>query len=314
VIEHSAKPFVEQIVERLPDALVSPEERAWLSGLAGTLPFVTFVLLECHLGGAERHVDISVGSDDGTNPLARVVPAPIAAWPCLMLEYDAGRGREPAVFTRFLPAAPADAETLLRFAEQTLGATGSAFGTLLACCAARTTDEVWITHAGAMCGRPDRPLRLNVGARRLDALVAYARDVGFAERDVTRLSAMLEDVRPFVDDVIFAFDVHDRVLPRFGIECYVADTAQFDAMLAFLRASRLATFAQVDALGAWTGHDLAAHAEWPQSRRLVGDFLGTPDTIVRTLNHVKLVATADGVRQAKAYLAARCVRPVSEPA
>src|ERR1700733_2283121 len=191
----------------LPPALVPPLQLARVRGLAGTLPFVSFVLFECHLAVRAPRTDLSVGCRTQTPAgaallrIAGVRADALRAAETVLLEYDLDGDAPagvPAVFAGFNAAEPVAPGVLLAVVSELRRAPASDSTEMLHRCAASLGAELRITHAGVMAGRAAAPVRVNVRATDADALRRYAAAIGMAPPRLAALDALLGDVQPFV--------------------------------------------------------------------------------------------------------------------
>jgi hypothetical protein len=98
---------------------------------------------------------------------------------------------------------------------------------------------------------------------------------------------------------VLALDLGDAPLPRIGIECYAPPPEQAMPTL----------FARLSDTGLCSDAEARAALEWPDEG---GAYEAASGRLIRSINHVKLVAEPNGVR-AKAYLAATWVPEAGGP-
>jgi hypothetical protein len=311
----SLRPTIDAVDAALPPALVSGAARARLHALAAALPFVPFVLLECHLGIEPRRVDLSAGGRTGASTRA-LLDAARRPWvdelngaETVLLEYDLDAPhREPAVFAGFNAAKPPDAEALVALATALQpGATRASLDAVRRCAGA-ATDEVRITHLGVMTGRALQPFRVNARATSADALRRYAGAIVMHASRTAALDRLLGELERFSNRLVLAVDLAADVLPRFGVECYPGDPGADDrwpALLAHIVANGLCTPPECEALSRWAGCAPPPRTETAQAQARLAEFLGRRRSamLVRSINHLKFVDEPGAPRRAKAYLA-----------
>ena len=229
-----------------------------------------------------------------------------------MLEFDLDGGGAPPASFATLPAGRAIAESaLLILAAELHDDLSIANRTALArAAAAQREGESWITHVGMMSGRAGRPLRINAGARSPAGLRAFAEAVGCDAPQCALFDTLLALIHGLPLSLILALDLDSGPLPRLGLECYAHPPENAaPALLERLVGEGLCSPAQAEALLAWpeeSGEGLALIEPYRSLDALLGPDGLAP--LVRTLNHVKLVAEPGGAFEAKAYLGA-CYRP-----
>lgn len=322
--------MLDAVEHALPAELLGPGGRDALRAVAAGVPFVPLLALECHLGPQPHRVDVQTGEPASNGALAqclseatqgrltredlahagRFEPAVESMW----LEFDVTpAGGAPAVFAGFRPHANVDTDTLIALGGALLGRVHERTAALLRRCTRAVCDETEITHLGAMCGRPERPLRLNTGAATPRALRRYAAAIGMPPERQAALAGVLREVEPFAHHYLLALDLADELQPRFGLECYLRapdDVAGWTALLDRFVAMGACTAQEARAVLRWPGFAPPPDGSaWPAELRRLERFLGPgrSGTVVRTLNHMKLVSVPDAPLAAKAYFLARHV-------
>ena len=309
-------PAVTAMLDRLGPALDSPlfgpGSKARLRSLARALPPARFLLFEPHLNAARARTDLSIGMmrsfPDGLgSPAWLGHPGPV------LLEYDLEDGPALAgLFATFSRRAPADEAALAALAEGLLGPDSAGMRRMIALAAAsQASQRSWITHFGAMLGRPGQPIRINVGGRSAADLRDYDDAVdrgGGAAATLDRLLGLFADVG---GTRIAAIDLAETVQPRLGMEGYFdGGPGEWPTLLERLRAHGLCTSEEAAAICHWPAEEDADVPSWPEPFGSLDALLGPQfrGRLVRSINHVKLVAEADGTLRAKAYLAVHYVR------
>lgn len=321
--------MVDTVTSALPPPLLPAGGLSALRSVAAEIPFIPLAAFECHLGAQPLRVDLQTGgpSTGGTltSYLEDVIGGRITAVAGLTerfvetiwFEFDVASGTEraaPAVFVGLRPGEPVDAGRLRALAAMLLGGIDDATARLLRRCSDAVSGDTEITHVGAMRGRPDRPLRVNVGATSSAALEHYAAAIGLADERRAALAGLLRTVDPLTHHYLLALDLAGAIRPRFGLECYLRtpdDLGGWRALLDRFVELGACTAAQASAVLRWPGHAPAPADDGRLPRlRPIDRFLGRggPDTIVRTLNHVKLVSAPGAAVTSKAYFLARRVR------
>lgn len=321
--------MMEALDSVLPPVLVPDPARRRLHTLSAALPFIPNVGLECHLGAASPRVDLlAYTSERGVlraflagTPLGRAFAksgassALLERWvDAILFEFDlddSSRAQPPAVFLNFKPEAMVDGPSLARLAACLVGRLSADAARLLCQCAAAAGRDTQITHLGAMTSRGGRPLRINVGAASANALREFVRTIGWEPEHRVRLAALLDLVEPLAHHVVLAFDFAGGPLPRVGLECYMASAPGYGdhwrLFLARLTDAGLCAEAEAAALLEWPGRTTDAEGRGQMSGPArLGSFLGArhPGSILRTLNHIKIVSALGQPPHAKAYLVA----------
>jgi hypothetical protein len=310
----SLLPLVDAVDPVLPAVLASHDARARLRARAAALPFVPFMLLECHLGIAPGRLDLSAGAHTG--PAARaLLDAAHIPWrdefgcaETFLLEYDLDSPeRAPSVFAGFDVRAQPELAQMLALARALQPASPTRLDALRRALSA-LPDDVKITHLGVMTGRPMSPFRVNARATSADALRRYAAAIGIRTPLVTALDRLLDDAEPFVRRFVLAIDLAERPSPRLGVECYSDPAAGDDdwtALLAHLVSRAYCAQAESDALRHWAGSAWSSRFMVPEQQRRLAEFLepARRGVVTRGLNHVKLTVEPGAPPRAKAYLA-----------
>jgi hypothetical protein len=337
----SLRGLLAAIEPSLPPALADAAARERLLELGARLPFMTSVGFECHLGsngastsarrasgahGSKRVDLLTSASDhptlvamlDGTTLGRALVDAPsrdlIDRWTdAILFEFDLDeRGDEaPAVFLNVRPGAIVDGPVLLQLAACLVD--GLPPGTarwLDTCVEAAAGACAEITHLGTMSSRPERPIRVNVGAHHPHALRDFVEAMPWTERR-SAVHALVDFAAPLAHHLVLAVDVADGLGPAIGLECYMGaaspDGDPWRLFLHELARRDLCEPAEVDALLQWPGRTLDPPPETvPAARRHIAEFLGRDYTsaVLRRVNHVKLVSVPGAPWHAKAYLLA----------
>jgi hypothetical protein len=281
-----------------------------LHALSDRLPPARFLLFERHLGPGARRVDLSIGqiADQPEGLDLTAIPAVRGA---LCLEYDLdGDMAAPALFCT-VPLGPLLTEApLIALATGLLGPLSMAMHQWLARVAA-AQGESWITHVGAMLGRPGRPIRINIGASSAASLRRYAETVGCGGESLTALDRLMSIIDGLPLSLILALEFGTALSPRIGIELYMPPPEQaVAALLDRLEAHDLCSAAEATAILAWPDEADADGPPWPEPLRSLDALLGPAERgrAMRSVAHLKLVAECDGSVRAKAYLAAFYVR------
>lgn len=321
--------MIEALDSAFPPALIPALSGERLRAASALLPFIPCVGLECHLGATSPRVDLLAYTEEQSvlrsllagTPLGRAIEmggqssALLDRWiNAILFEFDlvdSSLAQTPAVFLNFKPEAKVDGHSLAQLAACLVGQpTAAAASSLLHQCAAAGSDTQ-ITHLGAMTSRDDSPLRINIGAASSNALREFVRAVGWEPERRARLASLLDLTEPLVHHFVLAFDFAGELLPRVGLECYMAAAPGYGdcwrLFLARLVDAGLCAEAEAEALLEWPGRTTgAAGRGWPSGHARLASFLGSrhPGAILRTLNHVKLVSAPGEPTHAKAYLVA----------
>ena len=284
--------MLDQLEPVLTPPLFSPAAVAGLRRLSQDCPPSHFLLFERHPGNDAR-VDLSVA-----NP----------ARPNGVLEFDLNGGGAPPAHFVTLPHGreTGEAELLSLAADLAPSLSDERRAALARFAIAQQHGESWITHLGIMHSRPGRPFRVNIGARSSTALRAFAEAVGCDDAARATLDRLLRLIEDMPLTLILALDVDMGPCPRLGLECYAYPPGNaFPALLERLVRENLFAAAEAEAILAWPGEARVGSAR-PEPFHSLDAFLGGEERgrVVRTLNHIKLVAEGGGAIEAKVYLAA----------
>ncbi|MEA2719683.1 MAG: hypothetical protein QOJ39_1547 [Candidatus Eremiobacteraeota bacterium] len=324
--------MLDSVEDALPALLLPAGGLPALRSVAADVPFVPLLALECHLGPLPHRVDVQTGEPSTNGALAEYLSAATLgrlkrdditaggrferAIESIWFEFDVTPGArtgEPALFAGFRPSAHVGADTLIALGSAMLGEIDDRTAALVRRCAGAVGDQTEITHLGAMCGRPDRPLRINVGAATAQAVRHYAASIELPPERAAALDAVLSAVDASTHHYLLALDLAQEVQPRFGVECYMRapeDVADWRILLDRFVALGACTAEEADAVLSWPGHaPPPAGTAWPGALRHIERFLGGAGSaaVVRTLNHLKLVCAPGAPLAAKAYFLARHV-------
>jgi hypothetical protein len=164
-----------------------------------------------------------------------------------------------------------------------------------------------IFQVGLMLARTSQTTRLCVRGVSGTQIIEYLGALGWDET-LTELKQVVCSLLPFVDRIDLDLDVTDRVLPKIGLECYLApNAAAVRRFLDYLVSSGLSTPVKAEALESWRGmaHERLTPDIWPKDLLAVSGFLGgrVHSIFARWLHHIKIVYRPALQLQAKAYLA-----------
>ncbi|HEY5710961.1 MAG TPA: hypothetical protein VIT38_03610 [Allosphingosinicella sp.] len=311
-----ATPPLEMMIDRLQPCLVPPLFGARavsdLRALAGELPPARYLLFEHHLGAGAGRTDVSIGKMTAI-PACLGVRTWVEHDGPVLLEYDLHDGPALAgIFATFSPRAPASETALRSLVDGLPGARSLRARRMIArAAAAQVEGESWITHLGVMLGRPGSPVRVNVGFHRAEALRAFveALDPGApVVASLDRLLGLFEDAGGIR---IAAIDLVERLESRIGLECHFpVDDGTWEKLVAHLVAGALCTPEEGAAICRWPSEKDADAQAWPEPFHSLDLLLGPQSggRLFRSINHLKLVAEADGAIRAKIYLAATYLR------
>jgi hypothetical protein len=181
----------------------------------------------------------------------------------------------------------------------------------IASCLDALPDTAGLVHIGMMLSRPGDALRLCIGGLGIAGIPAYLARLG-READGLQMMRAIDRWKPYISRAYLNLDVADVIAPRLALECYAPMEPSSQSVLVYERQrwrpffdelvdAGLCTSARADALLAYVGMERST-PDWPPL------FAGDPHVLVRHINHVKLQFQS-GTLAAKAYLAARYVRP-----
>jgi hypothetical protein len=181
-------------------------------------------------------------------------------------------------------------------------------------CARACPAGARVSHVGVMLGRSMRALRVHISGVPLGEFGEYLADAGWPG-DVERAVAIARLLLDHGDSVVLCLDVVGELLPRLGLECFLARRSgaectnpRWGLLLDRLADAGLSSREKAQALMSWPGMTAPAEpaSPWPdalvvESLRLPAHVLGVVD---RRLSHVKVALGIDEPARAKAYFGA----------
>jgi hypothetical protein len=314
------------------DALIGSAARARLAAVSEHMPPLPRIAVECQLAKDDGQVDLhqcffrddypmlaahfnegsvrTFGLGNFFDMLTREGSELNRGIDEIFLEYDlpvlGNLPQAPSVFMGF-----AEGSTQHDVALMALASLGvklwSAVGACFSACAARAH----VSHIGAMLGRRDGLVRVNVKGLRTRELGPYLRACGW-NGDIAGAEMLFDWALERADRVTIALDAGERMLDRIGFECFIDEQPAREAAWEHIgrelcgeglccpeKASALlqipADVTPLDGERAWPAEFIAA------------SLLREPRDLsmyVRRLAHFKLTLLPDGSREAKAYFAA----------
>lgn len=165
---------------------------------------------------------------------------------------------------------------------------------------------------GDMAGRASSYLRVAISQVGMDEVLPFLAAIHWpGDRQV--VAALLDKLRPFVQQVSLDLDLGDHIGPVLGVE--LLNNNRFDhvwwqKLFAFLVAEELCTPAKQTAFLKWPGNSVETHntAIWPNQLQPTGHLKQPVDCLLlRFINHVKLVCRPNQPIEAKGYIGLRQV-------
>lgn len=247
----------------------------------------------------------------------------------IWLEFDVAQAHTelpvPSVFYGFLASQPQRSHRVKdeRIIGEQLSITRTALEALiarplpgathrkLAACFDELPDGAQIIFIGAMLSRTSETFRVVMQGLSPTQMLAYLAQIGWPG-DVAQLRQQLETVASFADYLWFSVDVGETVQPKLGVDCFYNNRTQpqhdarWHSFLDYLVEHELCIPSKRAALLAYPGRSLMSEdAElWPEGLRLASQVLGRAGftTLVRGLDHIKMVYQPERQVEAKAYL------------
>ncbi|NMG07810.1 hypothetical protein [Brasilonema sp. UFV-L1] len=152
-------------------------------------------------------------------------------------------------------------------------------------------------------------VRLCVKGITPEQILEYLRSIGWSD-SISQLSYILSELSSFVDVIMLSFSVEKNVHSKIGFECYFdkqpQNSSRWHLFLDYLIKHQLCTLEEAKALLKWSGYSIENCNQelWPSNFTKASAFVGTSfkSTIIRLLNHIKIVYEPHQPLQAKAYL------------
>jgi hypothetical protein len=314
---------LEVVAPHLDPALVSPEQLTIIREVARVLPAFSEELFECRLAGQESGADFITtakrGADERqlTQWLDTYPDGPLARWSAgqimelcrlwadpasplaaatsrLWLEFDLGPGEHRGGASVHLGIADrlptGQRNALICSVFELLYARtmpASTWSCVELCLAGR--QELYAI--GFMLQRPTQPVRIILSGIRPSSLPAFLTGVGWSG-DLDQVGYLTSLLARFARFTLVNLDVHERILPRVGVEYFVQFphapvSSAWQEVLETLVEREMCTQEKRAGLLSWPGQCLA--------------YFLVPRLFVRTLNHIKITHELDGSCYAKAY-------------
>ena len=166
--------------------------------------------------------------------------------------------------------------------------------------------DAWVFQVGVMGARTPAPARVQVSAIDADAFLETLQALRWSG-PIDALGEVIAALRPHVDDITYAVDIHGGLGPKIGLECYIPDddAPRWRAFLGYLVAAGLCLPAKRDALLAFPGvtHERIDPEHWPSHLARTTRLLGgrRVPVLTRCQHHIKVVALDGQAVEAKAY-------------
>jgi hypothetical protein len=268
------------LVSQFQPDLFSSETLSNLNRLVRTIPAFDNALLECRLAANAAQVDLSVFLPNPNISLpTHLLSHPVWIrfrnlchdWATansflnqrlteIWLEFDVDNKSVnlpiPGIFLVLNLAKTWDKKSFIEMAGHLFEypVTPKMEGNIQACLDA-LTDGAKIIYIAAMLSRNSNVLRLNVRGLQIGKIALYLENIGWSG-SVNELERTIALVSPFVDNIVLSFDVADTVLPRIGLECYLANPPEMEPrwqlFFNFLIREQLCTPAKSKAVLNWT--------------------------------------------------------------
>lgn len=181
-------------------------------------------------------------------------------------------------------------------------------------CLLNMPENTSLFQIGTMLSRENQMVRLHVNKIKPGQIIPYLKQIGYNEID-DDLETLIEEIKDKADRFVLSFDVTENGIgPRIGIELsYSSDLFQeekrWDNLLDYLVEKGICLKEKREALLNYTGaeenQDFSGAVLKPVSTS--ADYLDkiNKSTIVRYINHVKIVYNPNKKLEAKAYPAVR---------
>jgi len=175
-------------------------------------------------------------------------------------------------------------------------------------------EETSLFQIGTMLSRENQMVRLHINKIKPEQIIPYLKQIGYEEKD-DGLEILIDEIKDKADRFVLSFDVKENGIgPRIGIELsYSSDLFQeekrWDNLLDYLVEKGICLEEKREALLNYTGaeenHDFSGAVLKPVSTS--ADYLDkiNKSTMVRYINHVKIVYNPNKKLEAKAYPAVR---------
>lgn len=171
------------------------------------------------------------------------------------------------------------------------------------------TGEVY--QIGVMLPRKSesQAVRLCVKGITPEQILEYLRSIGWSA-SISQLSYILSELSSFVDVIMLSFSIENSIFPQIGFECYFdkqpKKSSKWQSFIDYLVKHQLCTLEEANALLKWSGYSIENCNQelWPSNFAKASAFVGPSlkSTIIRLLNHIKIVYQPHQPLQAKAYL------------
>ncbi len=329
----SLEEYLKIVAPHLPSDLISPGSMEQIQLLSSILPPFSLAGLECRLGAGQSRVDFQVSIPPVTLNLPQELrPDPV--WQFLQdfclewvsptswlhqgierigLEFDLDEESAPipvpCLFWKFNPGM-GSVQNLLSIIRMlpTEPISSSSLESSLRLCAAAAPESARFSHLGVMLSRPTQAVRVNIRGIPGGELEDYLRQIGCGDGTET-FSNLLDSISDFVDYIILALDVGEKVYPRIGLECFLnkqpSEEGRWQLFLDYLEEKELCTPGKKDALLSWEGYSLPSseHQLWLKNISWGDRFLGARavSCFWRYISHIKFVYQPS-LLEAKAYL------------
>lgn len=167
-----------------------------------------------------------------------------------------------------------------------------------------------IFHIGLMLARTSNSVRLCLTGLSGTEILVYLYSIGWQDLS-GNFAKIMDKISNFVDRLALDIDVSQTVNCKIGLECYfdaltlTGENYKMNQFLDWLVENGLCTPDKSDALKKWRGYNTKNSQEfWPQHLLATSELLkrNFASTIIRDVNHIKLVYSPSSPLQAKGYL------------
>lgn len=181
-------------------------------------------------------------------------------------------------------------------------------------CLLKMPENTSLFQIGTMLSRENQTVRLHINKIKTEQMIPYLKQIGYKE-DTIKLKKLIDEIKDKADRFVMSYDVTENGIgPRIGIELsYSSDLFQdekrWNELLDYLVEKGICLAEKKEALLNYTGieenQDFSGAVLKPVSTS--ADYLDkiNKSTIVRYINHVKIVYNPNKKLEAKAYPAVR---------
>ena len=152
-------------------------------------------------------------------------------------------------------------------------------------------------------------VRLCISNIAIAKIPQYLSDIGW-QGSISNLESVLVDISRFTDFICLNFTVGNTIFPKMGLECYGSKqlkiSSEWELFLDYLVEKQLCIPDKADAILNYPGYSVEKSYRdlWPSNLTNASTFVfpSFKSTLVRYLNHIKIVYQPNKPLEAKAYL------------